>query len=107
MLSLLDLKHGIKVGVILSMATIPPSPSFIISPSPTSTTAMAMPSVLPHVPIKLDRTNYLFWNSPIVPTVRAHDLESFLLNKKLKPEEYIADSTDADQSPQINLAYVS
>ena len=38
--------------------------------------------------------------------MRAHDLESFLLNTKLKLEEYITDSTDADQSPQINLAYV-
>ena len=92
--------------MILSMATIPSSPSCIISPSPTSTTAMAMPSALPSVSIKLDRTNYLFWKSQILPAMRAHDLESFLLNTKLKPEEYIADSTDADQSPQINLAYV-
>ena len=38
--------------------------------------------------------------------MRAHDLESFLLNTKLKPEEYIVDSTDVDQSPQINSAYV-
>ena len=99
MLSLLDLKHGIRVGLILSMATVSPPPSCIISPSPTSTTAMAMPSVLPPVSIKLDRTNYLFWKSQILSTVRTHDLESFLLNTKLKPEEYIADSTDADQSP--------
>ena len=38
--------------------------------------------------------------------MRAHDLESFLLNTKLKLDENIADSTDADQSPQINPAYV-
>ena len=107
MLSLLDLKHGIRAGLILSLATVPPSPSYIILPSPTSTTAMAMPSVLPPISIKLDRTNYLFWKSQILPIVRAHDLESFLLNTKLKPEEYIADSTDADQSPQINPTYVS
>ena len=106
MLSLLDFQHGIRAGLILSMATVPPSPSCIISPAPTSTTTMAMPSVLPSVSIKLDRTNYLFWKSQILPTVKAHDLESFLLNTKLKPKEYIADSTDANQSPQINPAYV-
>ena len=105
-LSLLDSQHGIRAGLILSMATVPPSPSCIISPAPTSTTTMAMPFVLPSVSIKLDRTNYLFWKSQILPTVRAHDLESFLLNTKLKPDENIADSTDADQSPQINSAYV-
>ena len=38
--------------------------------------------------------------------MRAHDLESFLLNTKLKPDENIADSTDADQSPQIIPTYV-
>ena len=83
---------------MLSMATVPPFPSCIISPPPTSTTTMAIPSVLPPVSIKLDRTNYLFWKSQILPTLRAHDLESFLLNTKLKPEEYIADSADADKS---------
>ena len=36
----------------------------------------------------------------------AHDFESFLLNTKLKPDEYNLDSTDADQSLQINPAYV-
>ena len=90
------------------MAIVPPSPSCIISPPPTSTTTMAMPSVLPPVLIKLDRTNYLFWKSQILPTLRAHDLESFLLSTKLKPEKYIADSADADQSsPRINPAYIS
>ena len=106
MLSLLDSQHGIRAGLILSMATVPPSPSCIISPAPASTIIMAMPSVLPSVSIKLDRTNYLFWKSQILPTMTAHDLESFLLNTKVKPDENIADSTDADQSPQINPAYV-
>ena len=106
MLSFLDIQHGIRASLILSMATVPSSPSCIISPAPTSTTAMAMPSVLPSVSIKLDRTNYLFWKSQILMKVRAHDLESFLLNTKLKPYEYIPDSTDVDQSPQINPAYV-
>ena len=105
-LSLLDSQHGIRAGLILSMATVPPSPSCIISPAPASTTTMAMPSILPSVSIKLDRTNYLFWKSQILSTVRAHDLESFLLNTKLKPDENIVDSTNADQSPQINPAYV-
>ena len=69
---------------------------------------MAMPSVLPHFSIKLDRTNYLFWKSKILPTLRAHDLESFLLGTILKLEEYISDSVDANQSsPRINPAYVS
>ena len=94
--------------MILSMVIVPPSPSCIISPPPTSTTAMAMPSVLPLVSIKLDRTNYLFWKSHMLPTLRAHNLEFFLLSTKLKPEEYITDSADADQSsPRINPAYFS
>ena len=44
----------------------------------------------------------------ILPTLRTHDLESFLLSVKLKLEEYIVDSADADKSsPRINLAYFS
>ncbi|PON97111.1 hypothetical protein TorRG33x02_071610, partial [Trema orientale] len=38
---------------------------------------------------KLDRTNFAFWRSQILSTVRAHELEGFLLGTQLCPEQYV------------------
>ncbi|KAM6569454.1 hypothetical protein CsatB_017439 [Cannabis sativa] len=32
-------------------------------------------------PLRLDRNNYFFWRSQVLPPIRAHDLESILLNR--------------------------
>ncbi|PON50169.1 hypothetical protein PanWU01x14_224820 [Parasponia andersonii] len=39
--------------------------------------------------LKLDRSNYAFRRSQILPTVRAHELEGFLLGTHPCPEQFI------------------
>ena len=67
---------------------------------------MVIPSTLAPINIKLDRLNYMFWKSQILPAARAHDLEAFLLITKSKPNEVIADSSNPVVSIN-NLEYVS
>ena len=55
---------------------------------------MVIPSTLALINIKLDRSNYLFWKTQIIPTARAYDLKAFLLSIKSKPDEVIADSSN-------------
>ena len=90
------------------MASYTSSPSCLISsPSPfPSTFPMVVPSTLAHLNIRLDSSNYTFWKSQILPSVRAHDLEGFLLGTRIKPDENIIDSAN----PQVvlqNLDHVS
>ena len=75
------------------MASYTSSPSCPISfPSPfPSTFPMLVPSTLAHLNIKLDSSNYTFWKSQILPSVRAHGLQGFLLGTHIKPDEYIID----------------
>ena len=54
---------------------------------------MVIPSTLAPLSIRLDRLNHAFWRSQILPTVRAHDLEGFLLGTRLKPTEFLSYST--------------
>ena len=70
--------------------------SCTISSSSQSIIPMAIPSTLPSISIKLDRSNYMFWKSQILPAARAHDLEVFLLSPKPKPDEFIVDSTNSN-----------
>ena len=55
---------------------------------------MVIPSTLAPINIKLDRLNYLFLKTQILPAARAHDLEAFLLSTKSKPNEVIVDSSN-------------
>ena len=55
---------------------------------------------------KLDRSNYLFWKTQILPAARAHDLVAFFLGTKSKPNEVIADSINPVVSIN-NPEYVS
>lgn len=73
------------------------SPSCIRPFSTTlmSTATMAIPSTLPSLTIRLDRSNYKLWRSQIVPAVRAHELEGFLLGTKPQPEKLIFDSENS------------
>ena len=67
---------------------------------------MMIPSTLAPINIKLDRSNYLFWKTQILPATRAHDLEAFLLSTKSKPNEVIADFNNPTISIN-NPKYVS
>ena len=73
------------------MMLFPSSPSCTTSSVIHSTLPMVIPSVFPSINIKLDRSSYIFLKSQIIPAARAHELESFLLGTKLKPDETIAD----------------
>ena len=66
----------------------------------------SFPSTLAPVQIKLDRSNYIFWKSQILPAARAHDLETFLLGTKSKPSEAITDLANPTIS-LINSDYTS
>ena len=57
---------------------------------------LTLPSILPPVSVKLDRSNYVLWKSQVLPTVRAYDLEGFLLGTKSQPFETLSDSTNPD-----------
>ena len=65
-----------------------------------------IPSTLTPINIKLDRSNYMFWKSQILPAARAHDLEAFLLGTKLKPSEHIADPS-APFATVVNPEYAT
>ncbi|KAF4354635.1 hypothetical protein F8388_009626 [Cannabis sativa] len=39
--------------------------------------------------LKLDRGNYTFWKSQVLPALRAHDLEGFVLGTKECPPQCI------------------
>ena len=74
------------------MASFPLSPSCTVSPSSPLLLSMAIPSTLSPINIKLDRFNYLFWKSLILPAAKAQDLETFMFGTKPKPDETIMDS---------------
>ena len=52
----------------------PPAPAPVAPPLPA-------PLLQPLAPIaiRLDRENYAYWRSQVVPAVRAHDLDGFFL----------------------------
>ncbi|KAF4386199.1 hypothetical protein F8388_016451 [Cannabis sativa] len=41
--------------------------------------------------LKLDRGNYSFWKSQVLPALRAHDLEGFILGTRVCPPHNSAD----------------
>ena len=67
-----------------SMASVSPSPIHQSLPSSQSI-SVAFPSTLPSASIQLNRSNYNIWRSQILPTVRAYDLENYLLGTVTPP----------------------
>ena len=57
---------------------------------------LTLPSVLPPVSVKLDRSNYVLWKSQVLPIVQAYDLEGFLLGTKTQPSESLGNSANPD-----------
>ncbi|KAL2537520.1 Retrotransposon gag domain-containing protein [Forsythia ovata] len=56
-----------------------------------------LPTLLP-IAIKLERSNYNFWKSQIMPTLRAYDLEGFITGSMTCPQKVIEDrSADTGQ----------
>ena len=54
----------------------------------------------------LDRDNYAYWRSQVLPAVRAHDLDGFLFGTRLCPPQYL-DVPDISSTapPQVNPSY--
>ena len=52
---------------------------------------LMLPSTLSLVNVCLDRSNYNFWKSELLPTTQAYDLESFLLGNKSSPSKFVDD----------------
>ena len=57
---------------------------------------LTLPSVLPPVGVKLDRSNYVLWKSQVLQIVQAYDLEGFLFGTKTYPSESLGDFANPD-----------
>ena len=62
-----------------------------------SSTQVPLPSTLAPVSVRLDRSNYLLWQSQILPTDQEYGLEEFVLGTNSKPEQFLASSASTDQ----------
>ncbi|KAL2524706.1 Uncharacterized protein Adt_09760 [Abeliophyllum distichum] len=47
--------------------------------------------------VKLDKNNFLLWKNMIMPVIRGHNLEGFILGTKVCPPEFIAVQTTGIQ----------
>ena len=73
-----------------------------------------LPSLVP-LALTLDRGNFVFWHSQILPVVRAHDLEGFLLGNRPCLAQFItlqsgkgnssSNSTNSVPVTRLNLEY--
>ena len=88
------------------MASYPSSPSCTITSLFPTTSPMIIPSTLSPANIKLDRSNFMYWKSQILPAVKAHGLEDFLFGRKLNPDEVIVDPGSSSASLS-NPKYIS
>lgn len=60
-------------------------PVVTISPRSDPVPSLSLFQSLTPLTLKLDRGNYSFWRSQVVPTLRAHDLEGFILGTNVFP----------------------
>ena len=71
-------------------STLAPAPTTSVSAVSNVTTSGLFSATLVLIPLKLDRANYSFWRSLILPSVRAFDLEDFLLGTRICPMRYVS-----------------
>ena len=64
------------------------SSSSPMEPTSASTTFPFAASLNP-LTLRLDRTNYNFWRAQVLPSVRAHNLEGFLLGSIQPPAQFV------------------
>ena len=88
------------------MAFSPSFPSCAISSPFSHTIPMVIPSTLTPLNIRLNRSNYAFWKSRIIPVVRVHDLNGILLGTRIIPQEFITNPANP-RSVQNNPEYAS
>ncbi|KAM6585304.1 hypothetical protein CsatB_012306 [Cannabis sativa] len=58
----------------------------------TSAPLSGVPTTMLLPPLRLDRSNYFFWRSQVLPAIRAHDLEDILLRRTPRPAQRIPES---------------
>ena len=65
------------------------------SSAPFNTSAnFHISATLPPLHIRLNRTNYSFWKSQILPAVRVYGLEGFLTGDRVHPPAMVANAKD-------------
>lgn len=55
--------------------------------------------------LKLDRTNYSFWKTQVIPALRAHNLEGFILGTNVCPPRFNNTTGVLNEPKQVNLAF--
>ncbi|KAK4253898.1 hypothetical protein QN277_010516 [Acacia crassicarpa] len=64
-----------------------------LSKSPTSN------SISQACSVKLDGTNYLIWQTHVLPIIKGHKLESFLTGSKPCPPQFIVENGTSTLNP--------
>lgn len=75
------------------------------STSASFSSAAVLPN-LPQIAMCLNRTNFAYWRSLVLPAIRAHDLDGFLLGTRRRPEALIPDPSSPSQmisNPEFNV----
>lgn len=49
--------------------------------------------------VKLDRSNFLSWECSILPVIRGHKMEGYLLGTKPCPSQFITEGTETKTNP--------
>ncbi|KAL5823959.1 hypothetical protein ACOSQ4_021859 [Xanthoceras sorbifolium] len=71
-----------------SATSLPPLTTATV---PVSSTSAFTSHLNFNLPIKLDRTNYLFWKAQVLPAIRAYNLEEYIFESKPAPNKYIVE----------------
>uniref|UniRef100_A0A803PPU3 Retrotransposon Copia-like N-terminal domain-containing protein n=1 Tax=Cannabis sativa TaxID=3483 RepID=A0A803PPU3_CANSA len=72
---------------------------------PSAAAAQVIPNHIVPLNLRLDRSNYLYWQCQVLSTVRAHQLEEFLTGARARPPATIIDPSDESRSiPNPELA---
>ncbi|KAL2471676.1 Uncharacterized protein Adt_39812 [Abeliophyllum distichum] len=51
--------------------------------------------------VKLEKNNFLLWQSMILPIIRGHNLEGFILGSKKCPSEFLGTQTTTGEGKNI------
>ena len=76
------------ISTIAPFSATTPLPSMAFSGIPITLTPFF--ATLTLIPLKLDRENYFYWRSLVLPSVRAFDLEDFLFGTRSCPAKFIS-----------------
>ncbi|KAL2506579.1 Uncharacterized protein Adt_22200 [Abeliophyllum distichum] len=53
--------------------------------------------------VKLDRNNFLLWKNMIMPIIKGHNLEAFILGTKKCPPEFIGSQTITNDGERVEM----